>query len=469
MFPVDFTDRMAQMLGDEYAAFIDALKQEPMKSLRFNTLKGDLSKFPFWEDWHLHQVPWTSTGFYYDNTTHPGKHPLHEAGVYYIQEASAMAPVTFLDVSPGDYVLDLCAAPGGKSTQIACALDGKGLLFSNEIHPARARILSENIERMGIGNAIVTNETPAHLSEKFAGFFDRILVDAPCSGEGMFRKNADAIPEWSLDNTMLCAKRQDEILDYAASMLRDGGRIVFSTCTFAPIENEGSIYRFLSRHPEFHLVSVPLTDGMANANPAYCNPSEGDSSILPEISKAIRIWPHKAAGEGHFLAVLENLGGKRTAHGTPVKSSGTDCKELNAFWAESMCVPLNGNVINFGDQYYLLPEGTPSLKGLKVLRPGLHLGTLLKNRFEPSHALALWAKPEDVTHVYPLHDDLATATSVIAGNTFPATGEKGWYLITVYDYPLAFGKLAGGIMKNHYPKGLRKILYVSESRASHCP
>ena len=253
MLPQAFLDRMEQMLGGEYPAFLQSYEKERYQALRVNPLKADRDVFEAAAPFTLRPVAWEPNGFYYGKEAAPGKHPYHAAGVYYIQGPSAMAPAAYLDAQPGEKILDLCAAPGGKSTQIAAAMRGEGLLISNEIHPARAKILSENIERMGIRNAMVTNESPQSLAKVFEAYFDRIMVDAPCSGEGMFRKNADACDEWSPENVVLCAERQAEILECAASMLRPGGRMVYSTCTFAPKENEGTISQFLAKHPEFEL------------------------------------------------------------------------------------------------------------------------------------------------------------------------------------------------------------------------
>lgn len=452
MLPELFLKRMQEMLGDEYEAFLQSYEQEKYQALRLNSLKKtkggesaatvlaprkEACREPlFWlgekKGFHLREVPWAKDGYYYEKEDQPGKHPYHEAGLYYIQEPSAMAPVTLLEVQPGERVLDLCAAPGGKSTQIAAALQGKGLLISNEIHPARAKILSENIERMGIRNACVTNETPQHLSQLFPEYFDRILVDAPCSGEGMFRKNEEACGEWSPENVELCADRQDEILDCAAQMLLPGGRLVYSTCTFAPQENEGSINRFMERHPEFSLV------------------------------KTLRLWPHHIQGEGHFAAVLEKAGSMPVGYqaisaGGFVREAGKkDLEECIAFCKEFLQVQLPGKYIKFGEHIYLVPEDMPNLQGLKVLRPGLHMGTLKKNRFEPSHALALALAPDEAVNVWNLSLEDDTVRAYLNGQTFSASGEKGWYLICVDGFSLGWGKLAGGIMKNHYPKGLRK-------------
>lgn len=461
--PQDFMVRMQEMLGDEYDAFLQSYENTNYQALRVNRLKGTVDEF-FSEcsfAGELSPVTWTCDGFYYPETIRPGKHPYHEAGVYYIQEPSAMMPAALLDPQPGERILDLCAAPGGKSTQIASAMQQQGILVSNEIHPARAKILSENMERMGVRNAIVTNESPQTLAPKFPSYFDRIVVDAPCSGEGMFRKNEEAISQWSLENVKICANRQDEILDCANLMLRPGGTLVYSTCTFATLENEGSISRFLQRHPDY------------------------------EVTEQKRLWPHKINGEGHFVAVLKKLAAADTevrVYGvgtgksdvilcegalkvTPSsqkkkrkKAAGTadDLSSLQEFLSTTLRLPLSGKIERFGDQIYLLPEDAPSLAGLRVLRAGLHLGTMLKNRFEPSHALALTLRASDVVHCVTLtscaESEYKTACDYVGGQTFSHEGEKGWYLICLDGYSLGWGKLAGGIMKNHYPKGLRKNL-----------
>ena len=419
MLPEKFLERMQNMLGEEYPAFLESLSGKRYRALRLNPLKTRIQegkeKLPF----TLSPVPWTKNGFYYEEEEQPGKHPYHEAGLYYIQEPSAMAPVPCLmeeaamperqeehvsaaaiperqeePATPGR-VLDLCAAPGGKSTQIAEYMRGRGMLITNEIHPQRAKILSENIERMGISNAIVLNETPESLSKRFIAFFDRILVDAPCSGEGMFRKNDNAGEEWSEENVALCAERQDGILDCAATMLKPGGRLVYSTCTFAPAEDEGSVSRFLETHPDFCL------------------------------EKEERLMPHKIKGEGHFLAVLHREGGQLSSAataGTEKSLTLKDCREFLDFAKEALTIPAEelteGKILlRFGEQLYLAPAETPSLRGLKVLRPGLHLGTVKKNRFEPSHALALFLKKEQVVHALNLVCDGTAVRKYLEGQT----------------------------------------------------
>lgn len=459
MLPQLFLDRMKQMLEKEYPAFLNSYEDARYQALRINPSKTDTDRFTEETSFHLQPVPWEANGFYYEKEDQPGKHPYHEAGVYYIQEPSAMAPAAYLDVQPGEKVLDLCAAPGGKSTQIAAAMQGKGLLVSNEIHPARAKILSENMERMGVKNVMVTNESPQTLAGMFTEYFDRIMVDAPCSGEGMFRKNEQACEEWSPENVPICAARQQEILACAASMLRPGGRMVYSTCTFAPEENEGTISRFLEQHPQFHIVPVKKYPGMADGVAAWTK------HPAAEIGDTIRLFPHHLHGEGHFVAVLENEGTVSEnyrgycANGEEKPLAKGEAKAYLAGLQEFLGkIPADdaGRLFLFGEQLYLMPEHMPATRRLHVLRPGLHLGTVKKNRLEPAHALALAISPQEACHSWNLSVDEARA--YLAGQTFPAEGEKGWYLITVDGYSLGWGKLAGSVMKNHYPKGLRKLL-----------
>lgn len=468
MLPERFTERMQQMLGEDYPKFLQSYDREAYHSLRVNTLKGDRETFLRQAQFSLTPVAWEPNGFYYDKDDRPGRHPYHDAGVYYIQEASAMAPVVYLEPQPGERILDLCAAPGGKSTQIAAAMQGQGLLVCNEIHPARAKILSENVERMGIRNAMVTNETPGRLAQAFPEYFHRILVDAPCSGEGMFRKNEEACEEWSPQNVQLCADRQDEILDCAAAMLAPGGRLVYSTCTFAPQEDEGSIARFLKRHPEFEIVPVERFPGMAPGVPEWSGQSEdrpphdragrdADGERHSNLEHTIRLWPHLLKGEGHFIAVLRKDGKIVDSHiplekGIRVK----DCPEYLKFRQENLDAALNGMLIRFGDQLYLAPEELPSLNKMRVLRPGLHLGTVKKNRFEPAHALALALTPREVKRTLDLKADSDAIIQYLKGQTLNVEGEKGWYLISVDGYSIGWGKQSGGIVKNHYPKGLRR-------------
>lgn len=344
-----------------------------------------------------------------------------------------MAPVTLLDPQPGERVCDLCAAPGGKTTQIAGRMAGEGFLLCNEINPKRAKILSRNIERMGVANALVTNEHPKNLADRFEGFFDRILVDAPCSGEGMFRKEEAAVTDWSVDTVQMCANRQKEILQSAAKLLKPGGRLVYSTCTFAPEENEQTIADFLENHPDFSAVEMDAPWFAAGENGTF------------------RMWPHKLLGEGHFAAVLQKTAGEE---GSPAMEQPQKLPRQWQDFAKTMQITLPvGKAVLFGTSLYWTPEDMPSLRGIKVMRPGLELGEVKKDRFEPAHALALWLKTAANTEDFSAESNKIKA--YMHGETLPSS-KKGWCLVTADGYSMGWGKGDGNVLKNHYPKGLRR-------------
>ena len=461
--PSDFIRKMQLLLNSEWEDFKTCYENNKYQALRFNPLKKGISPDIYPELLSTLSipdrtpVPWADHAYYYPDTAHPGKHPWHEAGLYYIQEPSAMSAAALLAPEPGDRVLDLCAAPGGKSTQLAAYLNQTGLLVANEIHPARCKILSQNMERLGISNAIVTNEDSFALAARFPEYFDKIMVDAPCSGEGMFRKNPEAASEWSLANVKNCAARQSEILDNAAEMLVPGGKIVYSTCTFSPEENEQVIASFLEQHPEFELIQkdVPEFD---HGCPDWAN-------HMPQLAFTFRLWPHHLHGEGHFAAILQKKG-SRPAH-TSGKTAGLKDKNQLRLWQEFASTVLTpdmndflqqGNLILFGEQLYRLPEDAPSLEHLKVLRAGLHLGTFKKNRFEPSHALALFLGIQDVKTSISLSLADPSTSMFFNGETINCDTQKGWCLVCIEGFSAGWGKASGGILKNHNPKGLRKII-----------
>ena len=429
MLPEAFLQRMEAQLGSEYPAFLESLERPRAVALRFNPMKGERPVLPFVGA----PVPWEPEGFYYDPETRPGLHVYHEAGVYYLQEASAMAPVALLDPKPGERVCDLCAAPGGKTTQIAGRMLGQGFLVCNEINPKRAKILSRNIERMGVANALVTNEHPETLASRFPGFFDRVLVDAPCSGEGMFRKEEAAVTDWSQETVQMCARRQREILDSAARLVRPGGRLVYSTCTFAPEEDEETVAAFLETHPEFTPEPVEAPWFVPGENASY------------------RMWPHKLLGEGHFAAVLRKTQGES---GEVPACPGEKCPKAWESFAKELDITLpEGKAVSFGQSLYWAPMELPELDRLKVLRPGLELGTERKGRFEPTHALALWLKTCAVTESFP--PESPEMKAYLHGDVVPS-GKKGWCLVQAGGYAIGWGKGDGSVLKNHYPKGLRR-------------
>ena len=429
MLPEAFLRRMNAQLGPEYPAFLESLERPRAVALRFNPLKGERPTLPFVRE----PVPWEPEGFYYDPEARPGLHVYHEAGVYYLQEASAMAPVALMEPKPGERVCDLCAAPGGKTTQIAGRMLGRGFLLCNEINPKRAKILSRNIERMGVANALVTNEHPETLASRFPGFFDRVLVDAPCSGEGMFRKEEAAVTDWSEETVQMCARRQREILNSAARLVRPGGRLVYSTCTFAPEEDEETVAAFLEAHPEFTPEPMDAPWFVAGETASY------------------RMWPHKLLGEGHFAAVLRKTDGES---GEISVSNGEKLPKTWDSFAKELGISLpEGKAIVFGQSLHWAPEELPELNRLKVLRPGLELGTVKKDRFEPAHALALWLRTCAVTENFP--PDSPEMKAYLHGDVVPSR-KKGWCLVRAGAYSVGWGKGDGSVLKNHYPKGLRR-------------
>lgn len=456
--PIEFEKKMKAFLGDEWDDFLYSYDNNRFQALRFNTLKVQspeermriLKTLKISSD---KKVSWANEAYYFDENVRPGKHPYHEMGLYYIQEPSAMSAAALLAPKPGMRVLDLCAAPGGKSTQLATNLGDSGFLVSNEINTQRSRILSQNIERMGIKNAIVTNEDSFVLASHFPGFFNAIQVDAPCSGEGMFRKLPEAIEQWSMENVAICAERQKEILDNAAVMLKPGGVIVYSTCTFSKEENEDVIECFLERHPDFTLEEME------------------------------RFWPHKVDGEGHFVAKLvrrgsvdtdlkadrktkKNKNSKNRKNETKPALTEENMKLLSEFLDETISEDMaawikNSRLVMFGEQLYRLPDMEVDIKGLKVQRAGLHIGEFKKQRFEPSHSLALALKLSEAKNVVKLTWDDPQTTGFFNGQSVMLSDEqtaeckKGWALVCVDGYPAGWGKVNGAQVKNHYPKGLR--------------
>lgn len=462
VLPEAFAARMQRLLGSEYEPFAASFERERQYGLRRNLLKGSEEEFVGRMPFLLEKISWAGEGYYYDAQSRPGRHVLHEAGAYYIQEPSAMAVAEVLSPKPGERILDLCAAPGGKSTQIAGRMRGQGLLISNEVNGDRARVLSQNVERMGVTNCVVCSEQPERIAVFFPAFFDRVLVDAPCSGEGMFRKDEAAEGEWSPAAVARCAKRQALILEEAAKTVRPGGVLVYSTCTFSPEENEGTISGFLHRHEEYQIEET-VFEGVFSPGRADWIEKPGTG-----IEHTLRLWPHLIRGEGHYVARLRKRGAlqeKMSVENAPEKTvwkvTGDKklCKLTEAFLREELGIGGEwlarhpGQITKFGDQIYLMPEGMPSLDGIRVLRPGLHLLTEKKNRFEPAHALARTCLQNDTEKRLEMTEK--EAVSCLRGESLCCGEERGWTVLFYEGYALGFGKASGGQMKNHYPRGIR--------------
>ena len=430
--PEQFIENMKKQLPEnEWEAFFACYENKPYKGVRLNPLKGGMDELKGILPFLGEQVAWEKNGYYTDEEK-LGASPYHFAGLFYSQEPSAMCAAPLLEVQEGEKVLDLCSAPGGKGTQLACAMNGKGLIVLNEPISSRAKILSQNVERMGIKNAVVLNEYPETLAKRFAGYFDKILVDAPCSGEGMFRKNSEeALAEWSEENVAMCAERQASILDCATEMLKKGGRLVYSTCTFAYAEDEGQVCDYLQKHPEMHLI------------------------------KQEKLYPHKVKGEGHFAALFEKTEktGEWDSRIKTAKNSVTQKSERayrdfeKTFFHEKFAFRLfeNNGVL------YELPDEVFDWKGLNILRVGIRLGEVKNDRFEPAHSLVACVKASECKRALnlPLADN--RVEQYLHGEMIEGDIPNGWCLVCVDGYPLGLGKAVNGSIKNHLPKGIRKV------------
>jgi NOL1/NOP2/sun family putative RNA methylase len=471
--PTLFLERMSELLGKEYPAFAAALADQPVSGLRVNTLKlppeefRRISPFPLAET-----VPWASCAFVLPPTvSSPGLHPYHLAGLYYLQDPSAMSAAPLLDPQPGERVLDLAAAPGGKTTHLAALMQGRGLLVANEIKTKRINHLLVNVERWGAGNVVVTNETPERLADHFGPFFDRVLVDAPCSGEGMFRKDMGARQDWSPEMVTGCATRQNNILRVAAKLVRAGGYLLYSTCTFAPEEDEAVVAWLLSNCPGYEIMPIPLFPGFMTGRPDWLDRAtqnsqrrkqrEAESALNESLKNAVRLFPHRLHGEGHFACLL-----KRT-HILPADARSGPLFDRhtarltkrtiglwNRFVDEALSIDFNEEWLRLvGDRLYLTPEGVPDMKGLRVAAPGVWLGNIKKDRFEPAHPLALYLHSGQAQNVLNLSAASREIAAYLRGESIPSEGRIGWTLVTVDGFPLGWGKRVQGIVKNHYPRG----------------
>jgi NOL1/NOP2/sun family putative RNA methylase len=478
--PATFVERMKIQLGEQFAAFIASYDQARHYGLRVNPLKLEATTFvEQFSPFLLRPISWADDAFYFSESDRPGRHPYYHAGLYYIQEPSAMAPAECLDVQPGDRVLDLCAAPGGKSTQIAAKLRGQGLLVSNDQSAERTKALVKNLELFGVQNTIVLNESPHRMSRLLPAFFNKILVDAPCSGEGMFRKDEHMWREWSESSVAKCSQMQTEILRHAAAMLAPGGRLVYSTCTFAIEENERIIIEFLRSHPEFETLTSQKVTGF----------SPGDQSIpelsvdeREQLSRTVRLYPHLLDGEGHFVAVLkkraqevkhdEQLPVERVykPRNGKIAPAIPNLQEMYQFFDEQTNLDVRGAIwLTYAEHVYRSPQQAPDLAGLKVVRPGFYVGMIKKNRFEPSHSLALSMSADDAKCSLRLSLDDPRLLRYLRGETLNVelaeltfsgtdrTVSKQYVLVCVDGFALGWGKWQQAVLKNEYPQTWRRL------------
>ncbi len=418
-----------QLPPSQWEAFFAVYGEKPFKGVRLNPLKGEIERIKAALPFLGKRVPWEENGFYTDEEK-LGASPYHFAGLFYSQEPSAMSAAPLLEVKSGERVLDLCSAPGGKGTQLACKMQGEGIIVLNEPVLSRAKILSQNVERMGVKNAVVTSELPEKLAERFVGYFDKILVDAPCSGEGMFRKNAEeALAEWSEENVALCAARQSRILEAATKMLKAGGKLVYSTCTFAEAEDEGQVCDYLQKHPDMRLV------------------------------KREKLYPHEVDGEGHFVALFEREKGQEAHDLRFVKPTvGREAERAyRAFEKAFFVAPFAQNLHEVGGTLYELPKAAFEWKGLQVLRVGVRLGEVKNGRFEPNHSLAMCVRKEECKNAVDFGIEDVRVEKYLRGETVEADAENGWCVVCVEGFPLGLGKAVNGTVKNHLPKALRKM------------
>jgi len=465
--PESFQVKMHDLLKEDYPLYLKCFDKKHYFGLRVNTRKISVTDFIKIAPWELTPIPWINNGFYYDGATiQPAKHPYYHAGLYYLQEPSAMIPANLLPIEPGDKVLDLCAAPGGKATELGARLEETGLLVANDISNSRAKGLLKNIELMGIGNALVMSEEPEKLLNHFEGYFDKIIIDAPCSGEGMFRKEPRMIKDWEEKGPEYYSKVQKKLILQGAKMLKEGGLLLYSTCTFDPRENEQVVEYLLANCPEFSVVEVERIEGFLEGLPQFTE-SENE-----ELKKTTRIYPHKVKGEGHYIALLEKGVDRDKSKSINCKGNqrwidgnGQSCGNVNKIpeelleFLQSVKRKIEIKQIYIkGEQVYYLPKETPSLAGLRFLRTGLYLGDLKKKRFEPSQALAMNLVKEEFALTIDFKIEDKRVMKYLKGETLEVSDlvckdDKGWVLICVEGYPLGFGKLANQRVKNKVQVG----------------
>lgn len=467
--PPLFLEQMQHLLEDEYLSWLQSYAAPARQGLRVNTLKIEVHSLRNRLPYRLEPLPWSPEGFLLESDPEleaplPGKHPYHAAGLYYLQEPSTMAVARALDPQPGECILDLCAAPGGKSTHIVSLTGDRALLVANESHSQRVWELAQNLERWGARNAVIINESPARLAQRLESFFDRVLVDAPCSGEAMFRKSETARRDWSPTLVRSCALRQSAILEDALRLTRPGGRLVYSTCTFNPTENEQVIAGFLARHPRCELLDIQTIPGFSPGRADWVEPP------VESLKKTIRLWPHQSPGEGHFIAAIRCGEGdeqpplhrraREPSSGKRDRAERIFSEFCDEFLADNPMRDLESVIRRVGARLYAIPRAALRLSGLKIVHPGWWLGTIRsardgESRFEPSHALALGLRSAMAKQQYNAAVSSPEILSYLRGEALPWTRGEGWTLISVDGFSLGWGKASQGRLKNAYPHGLR--------------
>lgn len=464
--PDGFVERMESLLGDETGEFLAALAT-PAAGLRVNTLRVDPRRFVDIAPFPLEPLPFPPEGFRVGEEARPGAHPYHAAGLYYLQDPGAMVVGALPQLPREPRVLDLSAAPGGKATHLAARMEGRGVLVANDVHAGRARELAGNLERCGVTNAVVTHEAPVRLADRWPGHFDLVLVDAPCSGESMFHKSAAARREWSPAAVAGCARRQGELLHDARRLVRSDGVLLYSTCTFAPEENEQVLAELLAADGEFRMEPLPGIEGAEAAHPEWAGP-HADMTI----ARALRLWPHRVPGAGHFVAALRRAGPADVAGACGGAAAGPGAtggaghprvapeavrllRDMVAEVAPGLTVD-EERLAQRGEEIHLLPEDAPASNGLHVIRAGWWLATVRRGWIEPSHHLAMGMRPEQAARVLDLDSGGGEAAAFLRGEVLRGEGEDGWVLVCVDGFPLGWGKRTRGVVKNHYPRGLRR-------------
>lgn len=469
--PPEFLDKMSRLLSPgDFAGLQTAFAQPARQGLRVNSLKISVSNFISMSPFRLEPLgDWEPAAFLVIDDSRPGRHVYHDAGLYYLQDPSAMVAAALLAPQPGERVLDLAAAPGGKATHLLSLLHGNtmngsalrrsihesSLLVANDVHAGRARVLADNLARWGAVNVLITQDEPERIAAALGPSFDRVLLDAPCSGEGMFRRGAPV--EWSEAIVAACARRQDGILPAAAELVRPGGRLLYATCTYSPEENEQVIARFLARAPEYEMSEPVRFSGLKPGRPDWLDVAQPNREAM---ARAVRLWPHRFPGEGHFFALVQKLSGQTLYGGRvfkPYEPSRTQLSDWLAFRDIALNVDIPQPRLHVhNQQLYLLPAQAIDPGRIHLVRYGLALGEFRPGHFRPSYDLAVAMRLEDAQVALEWTPDDPRLVRYLAGEDVALDGPDGWCLVCVNGYGLGWAKRSHGRLKNHFPRRLRR-------------